>query len=188
MREQNVKNVEKDFLEPSFRHLVKHGLENTSVRDLCKAMGVSSGSVYYWFDGKDDVYISAVKYGISKVADKLFEFAFDTMSNPKMFFDNFLSEIEKYKMELRLIFQVTTSPVYGDIIRNKADEFKEVYEKYINRLSNILNCSAEKLTPIIYMLISVLVDYVVWEDTPVSKLQMEYLYLSMQEQLKVNVN
>ena len=188
MREQIVKNVEKDFLEPSFSHLVKHGLENTSVRDLCKAMGVSSGSVYYWFEGKDDVYISAVKYGISKVANKLFEFAFDTMSDPKLFFDSFLQEIDKYKPELRLIFQVTTSPVYGDIIRNKAEEFKEIYEKYINKLSKMLDCSPEKLTPIIFMLISVLVDYVVWEDTPVSEMQMKYLYDSLQLQLKVNAN
>ncbi len=188
MRQQTLKNVELEFFEPSFRHLVKHGLENTSVRDLCKAMGVSSGSVYYWFDNKDDVYISTVKYGISKVVDKLFRFAFDTMSDPGQFFETFLEEVDKYKPELRLIFQVTTSPVYGAEIRDKAEEFKITYEKYINKLSEMLGCKPENLTPIIYLLISVLVDYVVWEDTPVSEMQMKYLYDSLQKQLKVNAN
>ena len=179
MRKQVVKDVEKEFLEPSFKYLVKNGLENTSVRDLCKAMGVSSGSVYYWFEGKDDIYISTVKYGISKVADKLFKVAFERMQEPKLFFDTFLDEVEKYKMEFRLIFQVTTSPVYGTQMRKKAEDFKFVYEKYIDKLSEMIGLKSEDLTPIIYMLISVLVDYVVWEDYEVSKMQLEYLYQDM---------
>lgn len=175
MREQVVKDVEKEFLEPSFKYLVKNGLENTSVRDLCREMNVSYGSIYYWFDGKDDIYISVVKYGIGKVAQKLFETAFDKMQDPKLFFDTFLEEIDKYKMELRLVFQVTTSPVYGARMREKAEDFKEVYEKYIKKLADIMKCSAKKLEPIIYMLISILVDYVVWEDYEVSKLQLNFL-------------
>ena len=87
MREQAVKDIEKEFLEPSFKYLVKNGLENTSVRDLCKEMNISYGSLYYWFDGKDDIYISVVKYGTGKVAAMLFEMAFDKMQTPKLFFD-----------------------------------------------------------------------------------------------------
>ena len=184
MRVKTNKDVEKEFLEPSFNYLVKSGLENTSVRDLCKAMGVSSGSVYYWFEDKDDVYIKAVKYGITRVADELFKVAFDKMQNPKLFFDTFLEEIDKYKLELRLIFQVTTSPVYGDRMREKAEDFKLAYEKYIEKLAVMLGCEPELLTPVIYMLISILVDYVVWEDCEVSKLQLEDLYETMKRKLE----
>ena len=185
MREQIVKDVKKEFLETSFKYLVENGLENTSVRDLCKAMGVSSGSIYYWFEDKDDIYISTVKYGVSKVADALFEVAFDKMQNPELFFDTFLEEIEKYKLELRLVFQVTTSPVYGERMREKAEDFKLVYEKYIEKLSAILGCKPELLTPIIYMLISILVDYVVWEDYEVSKLQLTDLFDVLKLKLKM---
>lgn len=176
MREQAVKNVEKEFLEPSFKYLVKNGLENTSVRDLCREMNISYGSIYYWFEGKDDIYISVVKHGIAKVAGKLFETAFEKMQNPKLFFDTFLEEIEKYKMELRLVFQVTTSPVYGARMREKAEDFKSGYEKYIIKLAQIVDCEPKEMEPIIYMLISILVDYVVWEDYEVSKLQLNFLY------------
>lgn len=184
MREQAVKDVEKEFLEPSFKYLVKNGLENTSVRDLCKEMGISYGSIYYWFEGKDDIYISVVKYGTGKVAKKLFEMAFDKMQNPKLFFDTFLEEIDKYKMELRLIFQVTTSPIYGDRMRDKAEDFKSVYEKHIIKLAQIVGCEPKDMEPIIYMLISILVDYVVWEDYEVSKLQLKFLYNIMSSKTK----
>ena len=89
MRNQVVKDVEKEFLEPSFQYLVKNGLENTSVRDLCKAMDISYGSIYYWFDGKDDIYTSVVEYGVGKAAKKLFNAAFEKMSNPELFFNTF---------------------------------------------------------------------------------------------------
>ena len=176
MRQQVVKDIEKEFLEPSFKYLVKNGLENTSVRDLCKDMKISYGSIYYWFEGKEEIYIRVAKYGIGKVADVLFKFAFDTMSDPDVFFSSFLDEVDKYKLEFRLIIQMTTSPVYGPPIRKKAEGFNAIYEKYIEELSTILHCSPEDLTPIIYNLISILVDYVVWEDINASRMQLNFLH------------
>lgn len=176
MREQNIKDIEKEFFEPSFKYLVENGFKNTSVRDLCRAMNLSPGSVYYWFENKDDIYINVVRYGTGKVADKLFEFSFEKMQNPGVFFETFLDEVDKYKKEFRLIYEVTASPDYGPLIREKAEGFKFIYERYILRLAGILGCSAEEITPIIYMLISILSDYVIWEDYEVSKLQMDYLY------------
>ena len=188
MRKQVVKDIEKEFLEPSFRYLVKNGLENTSVRDLCKAMDISYGSLYYWFEGKDDIYISVVKYGVGKVADNLFKFCFEKISTPKIFFDSFLDEIDKYLLELRLVIQVTTSPVYGDKIRQKSMDFNSTYEEYINELGKILDCDPQILIPIVYFLISILVDYVVWEDRSVSEMQLDDLYKTMLAKIEAAKN
>lgn len=179
MRNQVVKDVEKEFLEPSFQYLVKHGLENTSVRDLCKAMNISYGSLYYWFEGKNDIYISVVKYGVGRVADNLFKFAFESMHDPKLFFDTFLDEVNKYRRELSLVFQFATSPKYGDAIRTKAEDFKDGYDKYIIELAGITGNTAEDMAAIIYMLISILVDFVVWNDVAASTMQMKFLYKIM---------
>lgn len=176
MRQQAVKDIEKEFLEPSFRYLVKNGLENTSVRDLCRVMDISYGSIYYWFEGKDDIYISVVRYGVQKVAEKLFRFAEEKMSEPEVFFATFLDEVAKYKLELRLIFQFTTSPVYGDRMREKAFDFKGGYEASSLKIAETAGVKPEEMITIIYMLISILVDYVVWEDRAVSDMQMQMLY------------
>lgn len=176
MRDQVVKDFVKEFLEPSFRYLVKNGLENTSVRDLCKAMGISYGSLYYWFEGKDDIYISVVKYGIKKVTGRLFATAFEKMNDPKMFFATFLENVKEYGPELRLVFQFATSPEYGKVIRDEAEEFKATYEKYIAELAAIIGCSQEQMAPIVYMLISIVVDYAIWDDIEASQTQMNFLY------------
>lgn len=176
MREQIVKNVEKDFLEPSFRYFVENGLENTSIRDLCKAMGVSYGSLYYWFEGKDDFYTSVMGYGIEKVAGKLFKVAFERLQEPELFFNTFLDEIDKYIVEMRVVFQFAASPEYGNMLRNKTLGFKELYGKYISGLSELLNINEEKTAPIVYLLISILSDYVLWEDKEASQMQLRFLY------------
>jgi len=94
LREQVIRNIQEEFLGTAFRYLVDSGLENTSIRDLCKAMGISSGSLYYWFDGKDDVYINAVKYGLSKVTASIFDFVFshigDDLRNDVFHIDGWL--------------------------------------------------------------------------------------------------
>ena len=179
MRSQVVKDVEKTFLEPSFRYFVENGLENTSIRDLCKAMDISYGSLYYWFEGKDDFYISVMEYGIEKVATKLFDVAFETLSTPEVFFNKFLDEADKYLLELRAIYQVTASPEYGKIMRRRSMPFKQTYAKYIEALSKILKIDIDTVTPVIYLLISVLSDYIVWEDRESSQLQLKFLHDSV---------
>lgn len=176
MKKQVDKNMEEEFLEPSFKYLVKNGLENTSVRDLCRTMGISYGSVYYWFDGKDDIYISVVKYGIGKVTDELFEISYKKMHNPEEFFKTFIEDVDKLKMELRLIYQVTASPVYGPRMRERAFNFKTLYESYAEKLSVVMGCSKECMLSIIYALMSIVGDYIVWEDYEGSMIQLNLLY------------
>lgn len=179
MGRQAKDNFRDDFIKCSFDYLVKNGLENTSVRDLCKANGISSGNLYYWFEGKDEIYISAAKYGLEKVTDYLFSNAFGALKELhdfKSFFDNAIDYFDNVKEELRFIYQIATSPVYGARMRSRADVLNESYAKYISELSQIINCPLEVLTPVVFLFISALLDYVVWEDKPVSVMQIEYLY------------
>ena len=179
MNEQKRKDTKEKLVTTAFEYLVENGLENSSIRDLCKAIGISTGSMYYWFDGKESVYITAVKYGINKVSSALFQYALDTMQSPRRFFKGYLSEIDKYKKEFRLILQVAASPVYGHTVRTSAVDFKVIYDKYIEKLSDIIGCTSMELVPIIYNLISILTDYVIWEDKEASVMQVEFLYESL---------
>ena len=41
-----------ELSEKVFPYLVKLGLENISIRELCKGTGIAQGSLYYWFNDK----------------------------------------------------------------------------------------------------------------------------------------
>lgn len=176
MKEFTMQEAKDRFLNATFEHMVEFGLENTSVRDLCKKTGVSPGKLYYWFESKEEIYIAALKKGISDAAGGLFKYVFETLSEPEKFLGGFLDEVDKYKASLRVSYQAATSPIYGDKLKEKTLGFNSVYERNIIKLAEILDCDAKEIAPIIYILISILSDYIVWEDRAMSEMQIKYVY------------
>lgn len=171
-----MKKTTEQFIKEIFEFVCQNGLENTSIRDICMDTGMSTGSLYYRFKSKEGVVISVGTYGLNKVADDLFSYALSTIGELKVFFDSFLGIVKTRQPELRAVYQIATSPVYGQNMRKMAETLNIRYEKYIERLSNVLRISIEELTPIVFMIISVMLDYVVWDDYKVAQMQMNTLY------------
>ena len=130
----------------------------------CKNTGISSGSIYYWFKDKDEVFLDAAEYGLSKVTDEVFNFAFKNINNIEALLEAFPAKLMEYKRELRFIFQLATSTQYGDKMRLMADKLDFIYDAYAMKLSEKLDCEYEKLQPFIYLFVSASLDYITWED------------------------
>lgn len=186
MRERAVRDVREDILSASFDYLVKNGLDSVSLRELCKSTGISMGSIYYWFDSKDELFIDSAVYGLHKVADDIFDYAFRSMGDLKQFFNNCLGEISKYKMQLRFIYQTAASPLYGEHLRKKALDLNLSYDRYAKTLSELINYSADELTPLVYIFIATVLDYIIWDDYAKAKIQLDYIY-SVLEKTPVNM-
>lgn len=176
MKEQNARAVEERMLDATFLYLAQNGLENFSIRDLCKATGISMGSVYYWFNGKDELILNCVKRGFANVSTSICEYVFENLDDLKYFFDTCIDEISKYKMELRFIYQVATSPIYGPMVRKDAEPLNDIYVKYSEKLASIVNRPTEEIYPLVYLTVTTVLDYIVWEDIEVTKMQFDYIY------------
>ena len=50
-----------------FPYLVERGLENITIREVCRGTGIVQGTLYYWFKDKTGIVCEAAQY-------KLFEF------------------------------------------------------------------------------------------------------------------
>ena len=124
-----------ELSEKIFPYLVKHGLENITIREMCKHTGIVQGTLYYWFKDKTGIVCEAAQYGLKTVTDEIFEYVFASLNDLKGFFANCLDEISKYKKELRFIYQLAASPVYGEKIRKTGKDFNFIYDKYTHRLS-----------------------------------------------------
>lgn len=173
------------FLDKCFSYLVKNGLENTSLRDLCKGTGISSGSLYYWFGNKDRLFLEATQYGLNSVSDSIFDFIFKHINDLDYFFENFLEEIDKHRMSLRYIYQVATSPIYGDSMRESAISFNSNYIRYADTLCDVFGCRTESVRPVVFMFASVILDYAVWGDLEVTKMQLGYVQNILKEVLNI---
>ena len=106
MDSHSMSDRKKEIIDITWQYLLKHGLEHSYVGELCRETGVAQSSLYHYFENKDDIWISAGKYGLSKVVDALFEFTFNHTKNIDYFFFKLLDEAEKYKYEHDWVFKL----------------------------------------------------------------------------------
>lgn len=171
-----------------FPYLVERGLENITIREVCRGMGIVQGTLYYWFKDKTGIVCEAAQYGLKTVTDEIFEYVFASLNDLKGFFANCLDEISKYKKELRFIYQLAASPVYGEKIRKTGKDFNFIYDKYTHRLSLLLDCDEQTLKPLVYLFISAVLDYVIWDEKEKSQLELNFIYSALPEIMKVRHN
>ena len=160
----DLSDKKKVIIAPTWNYLLKTGLPKASIGDLCRESKLAQSSLYYWFKDKDDIWISAGKYGLSKVVNALFTFTLDHTNDIPKYFDTLLDEVEKYKYDLRLALQITTSPMYGERMREKANDFRFFYDRFAEKLMSIFDCTYNHAEVFIYTIIAAVIDYAIWDD------------------------
>lgn len=180
-----MSNKKEEIIEKTWQYLLQVGLSASSVGDLCRATGLAQSSLYHWFANKDEIWISAGRYGLSKVVEALMQFTFTHTDDISGYFATFLDEVDKYKDELRLAIQITTSPIYGERMRSKSRDFRIFYERYADKFLDTLDCTAKQANIFIYTIISVVVDYVVWDDRDIAQMLLDNLHKRTVENLGI---
>ena len=176
MDSYEMSDKRKAIIATTWDYLLKTGLGNASIGELCRETKLAQSSLYYWFENKDDIWIAAGKYGLSKVVDALFTFTLNHTDDVRGYFDTLLDEVEKYKYELRLAIQITTSPIFGDRMRDKAKDFRLWYEKYGEKIIGIFGCTHSQAETFIYSIIAYVIDYAMWDDGEKTQMLLDNLY------------
>ena len=178
----------RELSEKVFPCLVKLGLENVSIRELCKGTGIVQGTLYYWFNDKTSIVCEATEWGLKKVTDEIFDYVFASLDDLRGFFSNCIDEISKYKKELCFVYQLAASPVYGEKMRADGKELNFIYDKYIHGLSERLNCDEQTLRPLVYLFISAVLNYVIWDEREKVQTQLEFIYSALPEIMRARRN
>lgn len=177
MREPSSQDVEKDdILRKCFSYLSKKGLDGISMRELCNETKMGMGSIYYWFGDKDKLIINVSEWGLNKVADELFECAYDYIDNIKLGFDMFFEIVKKYKQQLGFIYQVAISKKYGSEMKPVANRMCAMYEQYIDIIAEHFHKRKSEFRPCIYLFVSSIIDYVIWSNEEKIQIELECIY------------
>ena len=185
MGNSDMSEKRKTIISTTWDYLLKTGLGNASIGELCKETKLAQSSLYYWFENKDDIWIAAGKYGLSKVVDALFDFTLNHTDNARKYFDTLLDEVEKYKYELRLALQITTSPVFGERMREKSKDFRILYERYAEKIIGIFGCTPHQAEVFIYTIIACVIDYAIWDDGEKTQMLLDNLYERIIEKIDI---
>lgn len=184
MRTGLKKELKEEILGNAFAYLVKTGLERVSVRELGKCLrGGSFSTLYTYFDDKDDCLIEATRYGLYIVSGRIFAFARENFMDLDVLFAGLLDEVDKWKADLRFVYQMAVSPVYGEKTRAMNEEGERANAEEIQKLADIAGCSAEEITSVIYNIIAVILGYVIWDSRALAEAQMRDLQCTLERRL-----
>lgn len=71
---------------------------------------------------------------------------------------------------------MVASPRYGERIRKDGKYFKAMYDEYAVKLSEHLGYDMEKVRPIVYLLVSAILDYAVWDYKDNAQTEIDFIY------------
>lgn len=184
MRKATYNVDDKSLLDSIFSFFVSNGLENITIREICRGTGISQGTLYYWFGDKSNLICEVTEYGLKKVMDNIFEYIFFSLNDLYGFFNTFLNEIDKYKDDLRFIYQMAASHKYGEKLREIGHGINKMYDEYVYRLAQKFECSERSLQPLVYLFISAILDYVIWDEKEMTKIQLKYICALLPDEIK----
>jgi AcrR family transcriptional regulator len=99
------------ILRAALEEFAAHGFHDASLNRVIDAAGISKGSMYYYFDGKEDLYTHVTRVELERLFARLGPFAIPVQVDP----DAFWSTMEEYY--LRLMTTLAASPQLAALIR-----------------------------------------------------------------------
>ena len=180
MHEKGIPERRVAFLETCFDVFCKNGLENTSLKMLADACGVTNGNLLYYFGSKDNLVIEATAYGMAKVEDDFMEQA------PTSFADieRFLREMPALTAKLhgakdRFMYQAYASPKYREHGKAFFNGVNVRYRKYAEQLSGKLGLPADLIQGMTYLFVRACVHFALFEDEDYLQLQLNAIRASL---------
>lgn len=172
-----IENIEKKetAIQVCLNVFVEKGLFNTTSRDLSKAMNLQSGGLYYYFRSKDEAVIECAEEASFQLENELIVTALSDMNNPKQMIDNLQIRALKFAPVMKFLVQVCSSNQYKDAMRAALDRLSERYTEYAELFSSRLNCDTSEIEPYVYMCITAITNYMVFEELQYVKPQLEII-------------
>lgn len=166
----------RELLEKCFELFVKQGLENTSLNDLTLYCKTYKAAFYVYFKSKDEIVVEAAKMYMQTL-DEMFKNEF---SNPKGTIAEALKRgfevICEQKNELRFIYQVVSSPKYGQKSREEMSEIYSKYFEYSERFADVYGIDHEKFRPYFLLFVGTIHDYCLWEKDGLVQEKLGFIY------------
>lgn len=139
-----MKKIKLDtILQSAKKVFEKYGYQKTSIDDIAKEAMIGKGTIYYYFNSKEDIYLAILKKlsnEITSVIDSKIEETSDIKEKLRLFF---IEPFEHFKshQEILLIAWTEESPVF----LKKINEFKDInHAVFKKRLYQILNEAKEQ--------------------------------------------
>lgn len=179
--EESRQVKKRQMLECCLELFVKKGLENTSLNDLTAYCNTYKAAFYNYFTSKDDIVIESAKLYMDQLKYKLQNILHKP---PKTLCEALKMGFELFKEDkkfFRYIYQVISSPKYGENCRAQLTEIYTQYTDLSFALSEKYNLDPETIRPYYLLYVGTIHDYCLWENEKLVDEKLTYIYKRIEE-------
>ena len=177
MRNPEIKEQKKrEIMEKCYDCYCEYGLNQTGMKALAKACGMTPANLYVYFDNLDQLILESTAYCMAKVEDDFMAWAPQGPGDVEEFLDKVPKwTAEKHGKKYRFMYQVYTSPKYLEYGKKFFVGVTERYTQYAKELEPKLGISWQLIQPMIYMMVRASVHYALFEEDEYLKPQIDLI-------------
>jgi AcrR family transcriptional regulator len=131
-------NTKENILIAASKLMTIKGVKSTSLADIAKEVGISKGTLYYYYPSKNEIIFDIAENHINQITNELFAWMdkADNKATPKeiikVVFERILTAETRGKLHLYLISNSLTSNEY------LKKRFREKYKQWRNMIEEVL--------------------------------------------------
>ncbi len=176
LSDEQREQKKKELLEKCFELFVKQGLENTSLNELVAYCNVHKSTMYSYLASKDEIVIECAKMHMLEL-DKMFNNVFknppDTL---KEVLQHGFEKIVEEKSKLRFVYQVISSPLYGELAQKELSLIYMKYVDYSEPIARIYKVNEVEFRTCFILFLSTMHDYCMWGNEILAKEKLDYIF------------
>ncbi|UMZ74828.1 TetR/AcrR family transcriptional regulator [Natranaerofaba carboxydovora] len=119
--------------------LLENGYDNFSVKDIAKKAGVSTGILYHYFSGKEDIIVAALKESFSSTDRKVLNIV-EENDDPEEKLTLFINYIGKMVKEDEQTFKIAVNYL-GQVLHN--DSITDLMAKFFDNIRSFTTNTLE---------------------------------------------
>lgn len=164
------------MLQQCFELFVKKGLENTSLNDLTAYCKTYKAAFYNYFKSKDEIVVESAKMYMETLND-MFKIEF-TKYKPTIAeaLKRGFQVICEQRNELRFVYQVVSSPKFGEKSRREISEIYSKYFEFSKVFAEVYGIEHEKFRPYFLLFVACVHDFCLWENDKLVQEKLDFIY------------
>ncbi len=168
-----------EVIDVCLKTFVANGLSHTSTKNLCDALNLNSGGVFWYFKTKEDIVIACAEEATVRIENELFGTALANIENP----DALVKALDEKAVSMRPLMQFFISVCVSQKYSGKLKEVRyrqgDRYRFYIQKIADKLGCNYDDVAPLVYIVSNTMFSYMIFDPDNFSAPQLRTVYESL---------
>ncbi len=154
----------KHIIDVCLKTFMAQGVSNTPTKDLCKALDMQTGGIFYYFSTKDEIVIECAEEAKERIERDLFEVALNDIYNPDKLIDDLYVRANEMRPLMNFFISVSTNKKYNEATKDILNRLNIRYDYYVQQLAEKLESKPDDVAPYIYTVINTMLSYMLFGE------------------------